>query len=426
MFETMTQAQLLELLDDANPVVRLSALRTLAARPQPPVPDEGFEDVNSHVHTRFSFSPYYPAKAVWLAKQAGLATVGIMDHDSIAGAAEFHLAGQVMNIATTAGTELRINMRNTPFGDRRLNNPDQTGIAYVTFHGVTPPAYEKMAQFLSRYTPHRAMRNRRMVENLNEIMAPMGITLNYDTDVVPLSEVGGSVTERHLLYALSLRMIETFGRGQALVDVLEGPMALEIGGKVRGFLLDTENSCYAYDLLGALKSALVPRIYVNADAECPDVQDALQAAKDMGAILAYAYLGDVGDSVTGDKRAQPFEDSYLDELVPYLAKLGFNAITYMPSRNTLAQLRRIRALCDQYGLMQISGEDINSPRQSFICKAQRDPEFENLITAAWALIGHERSAKTDLNGAIFSEASLARTPDLEARIGEFAELGRGN
>ena len=85
-----------------------------------------------------------------------------------------------------------------------------------------------------------------------------------------------------------------------------------------------------------------------------------------------AYLGDVGDSVTGDKRAQKFEDDFLDELVPFLCGAwAIGAITYMPSRNTPAQLKRIRALCDKYGLFQISGEDINSPRQSFVCEAQR-------------------------------------------------------
>ena len=93
-----------------------------------------------------------------------------------------------------------------------------------------------------------------------------------------------------------------------------------------------------------------------------------------------AYLGDVGDCVTGDKRAQKFEDDYLDELVRLPdAELGFRAITYMPSRNTKAQLTRVRALCEQYGLFQISGEDINSPRQSFVCEAQRDPMFANLL-----------------------------------------------
>lgn len=71
--------------------------------------------------------------------------------------------------------------------------------------------------------------------------------------------------------------------------------------------------------------------------------------------------GDVGDSVTGDKKTQKFEDDYLDQLFDVIKELNFKAVTYMPSRNTMEQLRRVRALCERYGFFQISGEDINSP-----------------------------------------------------------------
>ena len=47
------------------------------------------ESVNNHIHTTYSFSPYSPTKAVYMAFCAGLKTAGIMDHDSIAGAKEF-------------------------------------------------------------------------------------------------------------------------------------------------------------------------------------------------------------------------------------------------------------------------------------------------------------------------------------------------
>ena len=163
----------------------------------------------------------------------------------------------------------------------------------------------------------------------------------------------------------------------------------------------------------------MPRFYIPATDECPDVRDLLALAEEVGAISAYAYLGDVGDSVTGDKRAQRFEDGYLDELVPMLKNLGYRAITYMPSRNTPAQLVRIRALCDKYGLLQISGEDINSSRQKFICTAMQSPEFANLVDAAWALIAHERVEK-----GLFAPESAAAQPALSARVAELARIGR--
>ncbi|MGN0802789.1 MAG: PHP domain-containing protein, partial [Candidatus Faecivicinus sp.] len=135
------------------------------------------------------------------------------------------------------------------------------------------------------------------------------------------------------------------------------------------------------------------------------------------------YLGDVGDSVTGDKRAQKFEDDYLDELIDYVSNLGFRAVTYMPSRNTRAQLTRLRALCESHSLFQISGEDINSPRQSFVCEAQRDPAFANLYEATWALIAHEWRSTENPAGGLFSKESCEKWPNLNDRVKAFAEFG---
>jgi len=201
-------------------------------------------------------------------------------------------------------------------------------------------------------------------------------------------------------------------------------MKLPLSPKIEGWLLDENNPHAMYDLLGWVKSDLIAKFYVDATDECPDVEDILRLSEEIGAISAYAYLGDVGQSVTGDKRAQKFEDEYLDELVAYIARLGFRAITYMPSRNTRAQLDRVRALCERYALFQISGEDINSPRQSFVCEAQRDPAFRNLFFSTWALIAHEWRATADPQGGLFSARSVEKWPALADRVAAFAEFGR--
>jgi hypothetical protein len=73
----------------------------------------------------------------------------------------------------------------------------------------------------------------------------------------------------------------------------------------------------------------------------------------------------------------------------------------MPSRNTKEQLVRVKALCEQYQLFQISGEDINSPRQNFVCKAMRDSFFDNLRESTYALIKHEQEATKDITKAMF-------------------------
>lgn len=394
----MNKEELILKLNDADVNVRLESLRQLMAMIKAgeiEAPKQG-NDVNNHIHTTFSFSPYSPTKAVWMAYNAGLQTAGIMDHDSLSGAREFIEAGKIVGILTTIGVECRVNMKNTPLGDKRINNPDQKGIAYCTMHGVPHQHIDEVVNFFKPYVAKRNERNRKMIDRINELTAPYGIHTDFDKDVVPLSEFvnGGSITERHLLFALSKKITERFGKGEAVVKFLTEDMGIAVSGKVKAFLEDSNNVNYEYDLLGALKSNLVEKFYIDADEECPDVTEMIALAAKINAFSAYAYLGDVGDSVTGDKKTQKFEDDYIDLLFDVIKDLKFKAVTYMPSRNTMEQLRRIRSMCDKYGFFQISGEDINSPRQSFICEAQRNPEFANLYESTMTLIRHEAENST--------------------------------
>jgi hypothetical protein len=422
-------AEDIELLNAPEASARLQALRRLAQSRAggAPVREPGEpRDVNNHIHTFYSFSPYSPAKAVWMSVRAGLATAGIMDHDSISGAQEFIAAGKEAGLATTVGLECRCDFAGTPLEGRRLNNPDQLTNAYVALHGIPHPRIPEVRGYFRPLQAERNRRNRLMVERLNQALARPELALDFQGDVLPLSRQAedGTVTERHILFALALRLMQTRDPGRPLVSFLEGTLGLPLAARVRSYLLDPANPHYAYDLLGALKSDLVQAFYVEAQAECPGVRDILDFARRIGAISAYAYLGDVGESVTGDKKAQRFEDSYLEELFQLIGELGFQAVTYMPNRNTPAQLERVQSLCVRHGLFQISGVDINSPRQSFACPELRRPQFRHLIEATWALIGHELEASQDPARGLFAPATLRRYPQLPQRVAIYAALGR--
>lgn len=371
------------LLNDKKLEVRLDALRKLVGSTPAP---EGGGHVNNHIHTTYSFSPYSPTKAIWMARQSGLQTAGIMDHDSVGGCREFIEAGKIAGLATTIGVECRCSFKNTPIGGRRINNPDQDSVAYVTIHAIPHKYIDRVAAFFAPYTEKRNERNRKMIEKINALTP---VTLDFEKDVVPLSNYpeGGSITERHILFALALKLLE---KTDDICGLLES-MGVALSEKVRGYLTDESNPHKAYDLLGVLKSSLIEKIYIDATDECPDVRDIIALGKEIDAIVAYAYLGDVGDSVTGDKKTQKFEDDYLPQLFETLSELGFCAVTYMPSRNTMEQLLRLKEFCKQYSLMEVSGEDINSPRQSFVCEALQNPVFSNLIDSTWELIRHENA-----------------------------------
>lgn len=386
-------------------------------------------EVNNHVHTIYSFSPYTPCMAAYRAREAGLAAAGSVDHDSVAAAEEMLEASAVLGIGSTVGFELRVSLEGTPYAGRKLNNPDSAGIAYMTVQGVPRAGLEKAAAFLKPINAARGERNRAMAQAASEILRSAGYAgVDYGRDVLPLSKAaeGGSVTERHLLAAVGTVLVAEHGRGPGLVAGIRDRLGVAAPPRVAAWLSDPGNPHYAYDLLGLLKSTFLERIFVQpGPAECPPASAAVGLASEIGAVPAYAYLGDVADSPTGDKKAEKFEDDFLDGLVPFLADLGFRAVAYMPPRNTEAQIARLRGLAARAGLMEISGVDVNSSRQSFNCPEVLAPSMERLLDATWALVAHEKLSGLDASLGLFSgRGPLARLP-LAARVESYAAVGRG-
>lgn len=407
---------------DVTPDERLSALEKIMEKVKSGEierPECGVY-VNNHIHTTYSFSPYTPTSALFYAWKAGLRTAGIMDHDSVGGMREFIRAGEIIGMPITCGFECRVNVDSTPLVGKKINNPDQTSCAYLAMHGIPHQNIDKAEKVLSGLREKRNIRNRKMCEKITELTHEYGITLDFDKDVYPLSKAdeGGSVTERHICYGLTKKITSAYPNREDACDFIDRLCGTKMADKTRQKLISAPDNFYEYDILGVLKSSLVEKFYVPATDECMNIREFTALARELGAISAYAYLGDVGESPTGDKKAQKFEDDYLPVLFDTLSDCGFNAVTYMPSRNTPEQLDRIMKLCDEKGFFQISGEDINSPRQSFICEALT--RYPHLMKATYALIGHEKAATKDIDNAMFSDKTAAKYESLNERIEVYA------
>jgi hypothetical protein len=419
-----------ETLNAPTAAERLAALRDLARRERDAGAPARGQEVNNHVHTFYSFSPYSPAAAAERAHAAGLLAVGVMDHDSIAGASEMREAGRIIGISTTCGFELRVNATGTSLEGRKLNNPDSPNVLYMTVHGIPARSVSAAARFLKPIQASREARDKLMVEKLAGVLPGYGIDpLDWRTDVWEASRAseGGSITERHILHAVAKKVVDNVGKGRRLVSFLKDSLGLSLSPRLESWLGDEANPNLLYDLLGLLKSSFLSKVFIQPDrTECIPVREAVELAEQIGGIPCYAYLGDVTDSPTGDKKAEKFEDSFLDDLMVECMRLGFRAITYMPPRNTREQLRRVQQLCLRHGFMEISGVDINSPRQSFNCPELTRPEFAHLLDATWALIAHERLVEEDERLGLFHPANPLAGLSLAERIREYAAKGRSS
>ena len=425
------------IINDARnePILRLEALAQLAEMMGPPAARSG--ESNNHIHTCYSFSPYTPSGAALAARNAGLDVAGSVDHDSYAAASEMRAACALLDIGVVTGFELRVSLseaaRNFPekpammLTTRKLNNPDSIGIIYMTIQGIPAPALKEVEVYLSPIRAARYRRSALMAELANKVLFPLGLPeIDFEKDIVASSKYteGGTITERHLLAAVARSILSEVEPGQELIKWLEEKLSLVLTGSQKRNLSESQNPYLVYDLLGVLKAGFLDSIFIQPTEECVDVRDAISFANRIGGIPAYAYLGDVAESPTGDKRAEKYEDEILDELIPVLKELGFPAITYMPPRNTKEQLLRLQGFCKKYDLMEISGVDINQPRQSFRCPELLLPEFRHLDDATWAMVAHEALSGFDLRFGLFSaENSLADIPIIE-RIHRYATVGR--
>ncbi len=389
------------------------------------------QEVNNHIHSVYSFSPYTPAMAALKAREAGLMAAGSIDHDSIGAAREMLEACQIIGIASTCGFELRVDFEEADsfIASKKINNPDSTGIAYMTIQGVPAQSVALVKAFLAPLNLVRNRRSQAILERINQTLSASGLglqSLDFERDVVPLSmsKQGGSITERHLCSALALLLMRNFKPGKAIFEAL-AKLGVEVSAKLQSLLADTTNAHYQYDLIGLLKAGYLERVFIQpAQDECLPVAQVVAFARSLSAIPAYAYLGDVGESPTGDKKAEKFEDDFLDQLFETLVKVGYQAVTYMPPRNTVEQLLRIRRLCEKHGLMEISGVDINSSRQSFNCPEVLQDEFKHLIATTWALIAHEKLASADAQLALFAHDNPLARLSLSQRLSRYAEFGQ--
>ncbi|MFP3089453.1 PHP domain-containing protein [Treponema sp. TIM-1] len=411
---------------------RLAALKDLEGKNPGIIKKTG--EINNHIHTIYSFSPYTPCMAAFKARDAGLEAAGSVDHDSIAAAEEMLAACAVLGIGGCVGFEVRVSFKTGPdgkpgpFAHRKINNPDSEGLVYMTVQGIPRPAIPVVRDFLKPIQAERLLRTRAMTASANELFREAGLPpLDFEEDIWNRSKAaeGGGITERHLLAAMAEKLIQTDGKGPALAEKLKTRFGLEPSPKIAGLLGAGDNPHYLFDLIGVLKSGLLPRIFIQpGEKECIPAEKVTEFACSIGAIPAYAYLGDVGESPTGDKRAEKFEDSYIEELFDELVRRGYQALTYMPPRNTREQLLGLQKLCREQGFMEISGVDINSSRQSFNCPEVLFPEFRHLTDTTWALIAHERLASVNPALGLFSPANPLAAEPLGKRLARYAAEGR--
>jgi len=217
-----------------TPERRLEALTEVARALGKPKGRSG-ESNNPHPHL-LQLQSLYARRAALAARAAGLDVAGSVDHDSYAAAGEMRAACALLGIGAVTGFELRVSLaaaaRRFPeksprlLTERKLNNPDSPGIIYMTIQGVPAQASAEVETFLAPVRRARYDRTRRMVERTNALLGDLGLqAIDFENDVVAHSKFsqGGTITERHLLAAVSRSILTALSPGRASSTGLKAP-----------------------------------------------------------------------------------------------------------------------------------------------------------------------------------------------------------
>lgn len=134
-----------------------------------------------HTHTTFSDGVLTPQELITKAKEAGLSTIAITDHDNVGAVDEAIEWGKSVGITLIPGVELSIS-----FGQKDIHL-----LAYFIDHHN-----EKLLDYLTFFRHERLKRAERMVAKLNKMNVPLKL------EAVLERAGAGSIGRPHIAHAL--------------------------------------------------------------------------------------------------------------------------------------------------------------------------------------------------------------------------------
>jgi hypothetical protein len=387
---------------------RIAALAELCAQ-LGPRPRRG---TNGHIHTSESFSVFRsPAEAVWQAAREGLAVLGINDHYTVAGHKEFRRACEVAGIAATFSLEAVAVDREAAEAGLKLNDPDNPGRIYLCGKGVTrvPPDSSPEMQSLARMRAALERRNREITSKVNRLFQErMGASGPTWEDVVALTP-RGNVTERHVAYAVLLRLRE--------IAVRQGKPLPEIVTACCGTAppAGCDDAAFQIFLRAKLLKAGAPCFVREDPAAFVPVAELRRIFLAFGSIPTYPVLGN--PVLAGEQD--------IEALLDRLETLGFYAVEVIPTRNTRERLREIVFAARRRWWPVFNGTEHNTPEsRPLLDPFALDPEFEPWFRQSTALLlGHQRLVAQGEQGFVDLEGRPT-IPDAKGRFEHFSQAGQ--
>ncbi|MFW6456946.1 MAG: hypothetical protein ACOC0A_01510 [Planctomycetota bacterium] len=379
--------------------------------------------INLHVHTFFSYNGYgySPSRFAWEAYVEGLEVAGIVDFDCLDGAEEFHEAGRLLNMKSTAGFETRVFVEE--YSNRVINSPKEPGVFYLVGTGFVakPTEGSRAAATVDDMTRRARERNVAMLDRLKSHLEP--VQVDYHDDIVPLT-VAGNVTERHMVTAIESRAREVFGGGDELVEYWTNKLGVD-REEVKSVQDDPVR------LKGLVRSRLMKHGgvgYVKPDNDSfPPLEEVVGMTLDEGALPSGCWLDGASEG-----EANPREH------FAFLKDKGCVSITMIPDRNwnvpsderqsKVSKLDEAIEAAQDLNMPILVGTEMNKYGNRLVDDFESDalaPHLDTFRQSAHIVWGHTLLKMTAGVGYVGEWADSRFGNDVSAKNDFFREMGSG-
>jgi len=317
--------------------------------------------LNLHIHTfhSFNYKNWSSSRIVFEGWKTGLQCIGTVDFDTLAGLEETLFAGNLLNMKVTGGFESRVFIEE--YKDYVMNSPEEPGIYYLCGKGFkqTPSENSQEGQFFKRMKEVAQMRNKKVIEKLNEFLKE--INLDYEKDVLPLTP-SGNPTERHIILAYQAK---SEGVLKERVDNFWAEILELDKSQVQTLRTETPQ-----DFQGKLRTKLIkyggPGYIPPEKKDFPKFDEVIEMTGNAGGIPVGTWLNGINE---GEKKPE--------KLIEFLKSKGLKAVTIIPERNwnikdteekriKVKNLDEFMETCRKMNMPVICGTEMNKFGQPFV------------------------------------------------------------
>ena len=384
-----------------SPRARLAALKKL--KKILPDGERKSDAVNIQTHTVYSFSPYTPSMAAFMAYKFDLRVAGILDNYTVAGAREFIAACRILNLTYSVGVEMRADFKE-----------GETPYYNVALLGVARRYFRKLNKDLAPYRSSRRENVSSTIAAVNKKLSSYGIKIDYKKDVAPL--VHEVILSKYVYYALAQKLVDKFGEGEKICDFIAEALKAELTDTERGLLCDKTNPYYVYDLANIISDNYT---VFHSFKKYPSPEEIVELAHSVGAVCSFEYVVKRGKG----KKTDAELTEYNENLVRRLKKLRFDAISFDPSKFSADVLEHFKKLLKENNLLPLNLTRVEFPRRRFDCSCADKALRRDMTEAVYAIVGSEICENNRASQGFVTDSDLVGF-DFEERVKLFSRIGR--